>query len=206
MSHRYDIAIIGMGCVFPKANNIEQYWENIKSGDGYFSEMPERIWRMKNFHKAGRVTAGKTYTMTGSFIEDFEFPFLDYKIPPNTLKGVDPAQLVSLDVARQALEDAGISPRSEELVDAVTIVGASGVDQFAHSTTYLRRHRFYREFRQRLEAQGVSSELADRLFEEFSGELSERGHTWNPAIAAVGAVTSSCRIASLKYLELKVLT
>ena len=186
-----DIAIIGMGCVLPHANGVKQYWENVKSGDSYFSKMPERLWRLDNFHSEDRKRADKSYTTTGAFLEGFEFPFNEYRLPPNTMRGVDMAQLVTLEATREALDDAGIEPRSEALADAITLVGASGVDAFAHSTVFLRRHRYFRRLRAALLDRGVPEAKVDALRSQFDAELAARGHDWNPAIAAVGAIPSS---------------
>ena len=188
---RYNIAIIGMGCVFPKANNVNQYWKNIQSGDTFFSRMPRDLWRMESFWSEKKGNPRKSYTEVGSFIEDFEFPFLEYKLPPNALKGVDPAQLVTLEAVREALRDAGIEPRSPQLSEAATIIGSSGVDAFAHSTIFLKRHDFWAQVRPRLEAQGVPADVIDELFEQFTRDLLERGHIWNPALASVGSIASS---------------
>ncbi|MCP4605616.1 MAG: acyltransferase domain-containing protein [Proteobacteria bacterium] len=188
---RYDIAVVGMGCILPGANNVEQYWKNILSDDVFFKKMPQRLWHMDNFYSADRSIPEKSYTMTGAFIEDFEFPFLDYKLPPNTMKGVDPAQLLTLEATREALTDAGVELRSEELVDAITIIGSSGVDQFAHSTAYLKRHTYLKKLRPLLKAGGVDEDAIDALQKEFEKELKDRGHAWNAAIASVGAIPSS---------------
>ncbi len=188
---RYDIAVIGMGGIFPGANNVNEYWRNIKSGETFFQTMPKRLWHLDNFHSESRNVSEKTYTTTGAFIEGFEFPFLKYKLPPNTMKGVDPAQLVTLEATREALTDAGIEPRSDSLEDAITIIGASGVDLFAHSTTYLRRHAYLKKLLPLLAAGGVSKTDLEALEKEFASELFDRGHTWHSSIAAVGAITSS---------------
>ncbi|MCU0662418.1 MAG: acyltransferase domain-containing protein [Myxococcota bacterium] len=190
--NRYDIAIIGMGCVFPGSPTVEKYWENIRSGETFFSSMPQRIWRERNFVSKNKSRSDKSYTMVGSFVEPPEnFPFLEYKLPPNAMKGSDPCQLVTLEAARQALHNAGISAHSEVLTDAITVIGASGVDQFAHSTLALKRHNYLRKLRPMLEARGVPTDRLDALVKEFEAELARRGHSWHPSIAAVGAITAS---------------
>jgi len=187
----YNIAIVGMGCIFPKANSIDQYWKNIQSGDSYVTKMPRHLWYLDNFYSPERSLPEKSYTTLGSFIEGFEFPFLEYRLPPNALRGVDPCQLITLEATKQALLDAGIEPRSEQLVDACTVVGASGVDGFAHCTMFLKRRHYFERLRPLLEQQGIPAADIDRLFEEFTTELSNRGHDWNASIAAVGAIPSS---------------
>ena len=188
---KYDIAIIGMGCIFPKANSVDQYWENILTGDSYIKEMPEDLWHLRNFYSSEPNVAEKSYTVLGSFIEEFEFPFLDYRLPPKAMKGVDPAQLVTLEATKEALKDANIEDHSDQLADAVTVIGVSGVDGFAHTTAFLRRHRYFNKLRPLLESQGVPAAQIEELDELFARQLENRGHQWNPAIASVGAIPSS---------------
>jgi acyl transferase domain-containing protein/NAD(P)-dependent dehydrogenase (short-subunit alcohol dehydrogenase family) len=180
-----------MGCVFPKANSTKQYWQNILSGDSYFRPMPQSYWHMANFCSDDRAAPSKSYTQTGAFIEDFEFPFLDYRLPPNAMKGVDPSQLVTLEATREALLDAGIEPRSDALTEAVTIIGSSGVDAFAHSSLFLRRHNYFDRLRPHLEEQGLTESQIAELEQEFGDILRARGHQWNAAVAATGAIPSS---------------
>jgi len=189
---RYDIAIIGMGCIFPAADTISQYWKNILDGDSYFEPMPKHLWDMDRFYTEGRSKRETTYTTVGAFIDpDIDFPFLEYRLPPKTLEGMDPAQLVTLAATRAALEDAGIDPRSPQLEQGVTIIGASGVDGFAHTTAYLRRHRYFAELRPKLLEAGVSEAVIEALEAELGPSMVERGHGWNPGTAAVGNVPSS---------------
>ena len=35
------LAIVGLGCLFPKADNVEAYWTNIKNGVDAIREIPE---------------------------------------------------------------------------------------------------------------------------------------------------------------------
>ena len=51
---RYDIAIIGMDCIFPRAGTVQRYWQNILDGDSYFTRMPSRLWRLENFYDRNR--------------------------------------------------------------------------------------------------------------------------------------------------------
>lgn len=187
---KYDIAIVGMGCVFPEANNTEEYWKNILSGEEFVRDMPEHLWQMKQFSSEEKLDH-KSVTIKGSFLKDFDFNPIDYHIPPKSLEGVDRAQLVAMEATRQALADAGIAPRSKELEEAVTVIGASGVDEFAHVSLYLNRLKFFKELGPRLDAAGLTKEEQETLFEEFSQSLKDRGHEFHPSVTAVGAIVSS---------------
>ncbi|MDC7126705.1 MAG: beta-ketoacyl synthase N-terminal-like domain-containing protein, partial [Spirochaetales bacterium] len=186
----YDIAVIGMGCVFPEANNTDEYWANILSGDEYVKDMPEHLWPMKSFWSKERINH-KSVTTKGCFLKDFDFNPIEYGIPPKNLEGVDRAQLVAMEAVKQALADAGIKPKSPELEQGVTVIGASGVDEFAHVTLYLNRLKFFAKFEPYLDAAGLSSSEKEQLFEEFSETLRKRGHNFYPSITSIGAVASS---------------
>ena len=67
-----DIAVVGMGCIFPEANNTEEYWNNILSGDEFVKDMPEHLWPMKQFWSAERQDH-KSVTIQGCFLKEFDF-------------------------------------------------------------------------------------------------------------------------------------
>jgi acyl transferase domain-containing protein/NAD(P)-dependent dehydrogenase (short-subunit alcohol dehydrogenase family)/acyl carrier protein len=187
---RYDIAIIGMGGVFPGARNVEQYWENIREGSTFITDMPEKYWRWESYFSKDRGLGDKSYTEKGSFIDNFEFPFTKYKFPPNTWKGVDPSQLIALESAREALEDAGIKPHSEALDEAVTILGVSGVDDYAHASAYLRRNHYFERLEKQLKENGVSDKIVKELHTEFEQEVLKR-HPVKMSLLAIGAIPSA---------------
>lgn len=187
----YDIAIIGVGCVFPGANDAPAYWRSILSGECRIHQMPQRLWRMRHYLSDDRARTDKSYTAAGCFVEDFEFPFAQYKLPPNSLKSVDPVQLVALEATKQALVDAGMKPRDAQLDKAVTVIGTSGVDEFAHATVFYRRHLFAQKLGQELSSRGVSPGDIETLTEELTQELHDSGHLWNASTLAIGAAPSS---------------
>jgi acyl transferase domain-containing protein/NAD(P)-dependent dehydrogenase (short-subunit alcohol dehydrogenase family)/acyl carrier protein len=187
---KYDIAIVGMGCVFPEANNVEEYWANIVSGEQFVKDMPEKYWHMDQFLSKDKKNH-KTYTKAGCFIKDFPFDPLQYKLPPKSFEGVDISQLVAIEATRQALEDAGIKPHSPELEDAITIIGGSGVDEYAHVSLYLNRFKYQKKIEPYLRKLGMSDEQIEKLHAEFSDELEKRGHFFYPTSSATGAIISS---------------
>lgn len=186
-----DIAIVGMGCVIPGAIGAEQLWENVKGGQSYFSDMPKELWDFDHYHSDDVKDPNKSYTRVGGFMPEIQFPFLEHKLPPKVLEGADRAQLVMMESARQALEDAGISPRSPILDRGVTIVGVIGVDGYAHGTTYLRRHQFSEPLRTRLREAGVEEAKIEALLAGYAAELERRGHNFDPAHSATGLIESS---------------
>ena len=107
------IAIIGMASIFPEAKNLQQFWENIIHEVDCIKEVPPSRWNVEEYYDPDPRTPDKTYCKRGGFIPDIDFNPMEFGLPPNILEVTDISQLLSLVVAKQAMEDAGYG-RSRE--------------------------------------------------------------------------------------------
>ncbi|WP_141733416.1 type I polyketide synthase [Oligoflexus tunisiensis] len=124
-----DIAIIGMACIFPGARDIESYWRNILTGADLITEVPESRWKASTYFDPKAQDTGKSLSKWGGFIDETEFDPLEFGIPPNSMGAIEPTQLLSLKVAKRALEDAGYQQRSFDRERTSVIFGAeAGTD------------------------------------------------------------------------------
>jgi NAD(P)H-dependent flavin oxidoreductase YrpB (nitropropane dioxygenase family) len=106
-----DIAIIGMACLLPNAPNLQQYWENILNKITAIKEVPSDRWDWRRYYSEDRTDADKVYSKWGAFIDPMAFDPIQYGMPPNTLSSIEPLQLLTLEVASEALKDAGYRQR-----------------------------------------------------------------------------------------------
>ena len=100
-----DIAIIGMACNFPKASDSDKYWENIINLVDTITEIPASHFKYQNFYDSDKMVKDKIYSKWGGFLDHTTFDPSLYGIPPNSLPYIDPVQLLTLDLVRQALID-----------------------------------------------------------------------------------------------------
>ncbi|MCP4779713.1 MAG: acyltransferase domain-containing protein, partial [Hyphomicrobium sp.] len=124
-----DIAVIGMASVFPGAPDIDRFWSNILSRTNAITEVPSSRWNSDWFYNenASTVDAGKrTPSRWGGFLPKVGFDALAYGIPPGSLAAIDTVQLLSLEVARSALADAGYAEREYDRTRTSVIFGAEG--------------------------------------------------------------------------------
>lgn len=102
------IAIIGLSCRFPGANNKEAFWELLKQGKNVISPMPEERWELlKNTKEI--LLRDKNLNYNGGYfknISDFDAYF--FGISPREAIRMDPQQRLLLEVAYESIEDAGI--------------------------------------------------------------------------------------------------
>ncbi|WP_263172712.1 type I polyketide synthase [Streptomyces sp. SCSIO ZS0520] len=97
------IAIVGVSCRLPGAASPEEFWDLLNDGSGTASAFPEErhadpIWS----------ELGSAIPRFGSYLDDlaaFDAPF--FRISPREAKLLDPQQRMFLEVAFEALEDAG---------------------------------------------------------------------------------------------------
>ena len=103
-----DIAIIGLSGRYPQAQNLEEYWENLRTGKNCINEVPEDRWDWREFYTENRSQSGAHYSKWGGFIEDVDkFDPLFFNISPREAEFMDPQERLFLEIVWKALEDAG---------------------------------------------------------------------------------------------------
>ncbi len=127
-----DVAIVGMACILPGAADLDAYWTNILRGKNAITEVPRERWNPDVYYDPAAVGANagaKTPSKWGGFIPATAIDPLAYGIPPRSFASIEPVQLLSLEVARRALEDAGYASRPFARERASVIFGAeAGTD------------------------------------------------------------------------------
>lgn len=107
-----DIAVIGMSGRFGSADNIRDFWDGLKSGTEYISELPEYRKRdSENYIDAvSRMGIKKedfNYFKAGFLKHIDHFDCSMFNISPKEAKLMDPSQRLLLEVIFEAIEDAG---------------------------------------------------------------------------------------------------
>lgn len=133
----HDVAIIGMACLLPKAQNVATYWQNILRGVDAIVEVNEERWRPEDYFDPKRGTQDKSYSKWGGFLDPFQFDPTEYGIPPASMRSIEPVQLLALAVAKQALEDAGLDRRPFPRERTASIFAVGGMNELG--TIYVFR-------------------------------------------------------------------
>lgn len=102
------IAIIGIGCRFPGANDPHAFWRLLRDGVDVITEVPAERFNRHAFYDPNPATPGKMNTHWGGFLEQVDqFDPRFFGISPREAARMDPQQRLLLEVAWEALEDAG---------------------------------------------------------------------------------------------------
>ncbi|WP_434101681.1 SDR family NAD(P)-dependent oxidoreductase [Methylocaldum gracile] len=107
------IAIIGLSGKYPRAANLEIFWDNLKSGRDCIEEIPEGRWDHSLYYDADKDRPGKTYGKWGGFLDDVDkFDPLFFNISPREAEFMDPQERLFLETVWETLEDAGYTRES----------------------------------------------------------------------------------------------
>ncbi len=105
------IAIIGLGCRFPKSPEPEAFWQLLEQGIDAVTEIPKERWDIDQYYDPDPNAIGKMYTRFANFITDVErFDPEFFRISPRETKKLDPQHRLLLEVCWESLEYAGLSP------------------------------------------------------------------------------------------------
>ncbi|HEX3924955.1 MAG TPA: beta-ketoacyl synthase N-terminal-like domain-containing protein [Streptosporangiaceae bacterium] len=101
-----EVAIVGMGAVFPGARDAAAFWHNIRSGVDAITEVPPDRWDPEVYYRPGESGEDRFYCRRGGFIDDLaDFDPAPFGIMPAAVPGIEPDQLLMLRAAAEAIAD-----------------------------------------------------------------------------------------------------
>jgi 6-methylsalicylic acid synthase len=108
------IAIVGMSCRFAGGiDSPEKFWQLLRDGGDAIGEIPADRWEWYAAQSRENAAALREVTRHGAFLDDvkgFDADFFD--VTPREAALMDPQQRMMLELSWEALEHAGIPPRS----------------------------------------------------------------------------------------------
>jgi len=160
------VAIIGMGCFFPMASGLKNYWRLILNGEDSITDVPDTHWSATDYFDADPRKPDHTYCKRGGFISPTIFDPVEFGIPPNTLEATDTSQLFGLMAAKIALEDAGYGQgNSADHRRTSVILGVTGTQELVIP---LSSRLGFPKWRRALEASGISPEKTEEVMQRIS--------------------------------------
>ena len=123
------IAIIGMGCRFPGANDIDAFWQLLHNGVDAITEVPPSRWNINDYYDPNPGTPNKMYIRTGGFIDNVDqFDPDFFSISPREAMRMDPQQRLLLEIMWQGFENAGLVPSNFAGTKTGVFIGISNND------------------------------------------------------------------------------
>uniref|UniRef100_UPI0036DB47F6 beta-ketoacyl [acyl carrier protein] synthase domain-containing protein n=1 Tax=Photorhabdus sp. RM71S TaxID=3342824 RepID=UPI0036DB47F6 len=99
---------------FPGGASLSQWWEGLKRGESFITEVPPERWPLTGFYFEDTNQAIEqhgSYSKWGGFLDGVaDFDPLFFNMTPNEAATTDPQERLFLEECWKALEDAGYAP------------------------------------------------------------------------------------------------
>jgi 3-oxoacyl-(acyl-carrier-protein) synthase/phosphopantetheinyl transferase len=118
-----DVAIVGMSCYFPGADNIGEFWNNLANGVDSITDVPNGKIDARYFSHDGTSAVDRFYFHKGGFVNPIGFDPLEYGILPIAAEGIDPEHLIALRLVKEALTDAQVYEKKIPLKNCSFVLG-----------------------------------------------------------------------------------
>ncbi len=160
------LAIVGIGCVFPKAKTLREYWANVKNKVDAVQDVPASHWTREDYYDKDPKKPDHVYAYKGGFLEPYDFDCSEFGLAPNTLEATDPAQLFGLVTAKMALADAGYPVDKEWDRSRVSVI--LGVTGALELVVPLGARLGHPRWRKALAEAGVPADVAEDVVARIS--------------------------------------
>ncbi|CAL8084892.1 unnamed protein product [Orchesella dallaii] len=138
------IAIVGMSCRYPSANNLEEFWNILVEAKDGTGNPPDFRWMREQ--SCGNAKPELRKTNAGFLkvpVDDFDAKF--FGISPKEMVCMDPQHRLLHELVWEGLEDAAVNPESLSGTDAGVFIG-SWMTDYKDILTHGGHDEFYRMY------------------------------------------------------------
>ncbi|MCP4672641.1 MAG: polyketide synthase, partial [Desulfobacula sp.] len=111
-----EIAVVGIGCTLPHADDPDSLWKNILNKKYSISKMPESRFDYDLYYDPDKKAEDKTYTTLAGHIDHFEFDKERFGYAEGKEKRLSRSQQMVLQTAYKAVENAGLLGKDNRLI------------------------------------------------------------------------------------------
>ncbi|MEH0020268.1 MAG: beta-ketoacyl synthase N-terminal-like domain-containing protein [Desulfobacter sp.] len=102
------IVVAGLGVFLPGAQNTEEFWEKLVSGEKQLSPVPEDRFDNAMYAAQGKDSFYYLPEVKAGLVKDFKFNNLKYRMPPKMVESIERGQIFGLEAASEALNTSGL--------------------------------------------------------------------------------------------------
>jgi acyl transferase domain-containing protein/NAD(P)-dependent dehydrogenase (short-subunit alcohol dehydrogenase family) len=159
------LAVVGMSCLYPKAQSLQDYWANIKEKVDAITEIPDTHWDKDAYYNPDKKAPDQVYSKHGGFLGKVDFNPSEWGIAPSDIEAIDTTQLLSLVVAQGAMLDAGYGPKRDFNRDNVSVV--LGITGALEMVVPLGARLGHPKWRKAMEDVGLDKDIIDEVVENI---------------------------------------
>lgn len=111
-----EIAVVGIGCTLPDADDPEALWDNILEKKYSIGRMPRTRFNYDLYYDPDRSAEDKTYTVLAGHVDHFEFDARRFGYAKDKSKQLSRSQKMVLQTAYKAVENAGLLGNDNRMI------------------------------------------------------------------------------------------
>ena len=158
------IAIVGMACHYPGAQDLRSFWENILTRRRQFRPFPDTRLPASDYYDPDPAALDKTYCCKAGLLDGFSFDPAQYRIPRSTFDSADIVHWLALKIALASLDDARLSKASVPRERTGVILGNTLTGEYSRAEGMRLRWPFVRRVLEKTVLEkGLSSEQSADL-------------------------------------------
>ncbi|HLA84286.1 MAG TPA: polyketide synthase, partial [Thermoguttaceae bacterium] len=130
------VAVIGVACRLPGADNIEQFWDMVRAGRTAWGPVPEERLNRRLYYHPEKGTLNKTYADLAALVN---YRPVDRQLCPlsdSAIRRHDAAHVTLCEVAAAACRHAGFDPGAVPYPNTGVYVGHAAASEAAAELTY----------------------------------------------------------------------
>ena len=178
------IAIVGMACRYPDANNPSELWENVLAQRRSFRRLPRQRLNLDDYLSEDHSTSDTTYCPMAAVLEGYEFDRSRFRIAGSTFRSADMAHWLALEAASDALDFAWFAGGEKiKKKETGVLLGNSLTGEFSRANLMRLRWPYVRRV--------LDAELVQRGWsvEQRAGFLAETESRYKAPFPPVGDET-----------------
>ncbi len=163
------LAVVGMACRYADANSPDELWENVLAQRRAFRALPAERLRAADYLSSDRSNPDCTYSVQAALIDGWDFDRERFRISGKTFRAADAAHWLALEVAADALADAGYPDGSGiDRTRTMVVVGNTLTGEVSRSRALRLRWPYVRRVvAARLAAAGIEEPARSKLLVEI---------------------------------------
>lgn len=126
-----DIAIIGMACRFPDAEDYLTFWKNLEQGKHSIREIPADRWEIDRYYSPDPDAPNKMICKWAGLLPNIDrFDNRFFSISPREANNMDPHQRLLLEETMHCIEDSGVSLGTLREKKTSVFIGITELDYY----------------------------------------------------------------------------
>lgn len=199
-----DLAVVGIGAIFPGAADAGRFWANLRNNERHIAEVPPEHWGPGHYREDGNGNADDRYETTYSWhagiVKNFTFDRFDclkYHIAPKSVEVTDKIHLMLLKAVGEALESAGADFHMPEENTVVLIGNSMGGERAKLQTLRVHLPDIVRMLEQIPDYESLAPDIRERIEAQLADQFLDRlPATTEDSLVGLASSTLAGRVAS----------